>query len=202
MLWIGYNATGMATAAEDVLMTGVADLVPGFFIFLCMGVEHVGRMGEVVAGTVVAKSLAVAVEASLGLCVFYISMFDSPSEIGVRIGDGTDDDRRFDQSVVAAAHDGHGMTEVALDANAFDFIPLFIQGYMLVIVAAEAAREGVMTGIVGVGFPIHALLREVGLMIKPFQFFYGASYLVLIGECIVVVSMDICAICCGGPIDS
>lgn len=117
-LWIIDNSTCMAFGAGDILVAGitnlsVAQVAENFGVFI----EHIFRVGEVMAGAVVAESLSMTDEAIFLICVCDIAMLDGPAEILMRGGCLANDHRGFDDQIAFSPDDGYGMAQVALGTD-------------------------------------------------------------------------------------
>jgi len=99
----------MAAATQNVLVAGVAHLTSTFTVFIGMREQHIFRMGQVMAGAVIAKGLAMAIEAFLFSAIRDAAVFDRPAKVGVRWRHGTHDDWRFDEGLIPAPNDRDGV---------------------------------------------------------------------------------------------
>ena len=127
----------MTTTAQNVLVTVIANLAPTFFIFFSVGKLHIDRMRQVMAGAIIAESLAMAIKAFLFRCTGYIPVFNRPSEINMRGGRGANNHRRFNQKICPSPDDWHRMTQVAFNTDGTHRVSSGVYADMLIIMAAE-----------------------------------------------------------------
>lgn len=85
----------MALGAVDVLVTGVAYLIPLLAILFSVRVEHIRGMRQVVTYAVIAKSLTMALITLLLLSLRNVLVGNRPAEISMSIRYGSDNDRCF-----------------------------------------------------------------------------------------------------------
>ena len=83
-LRIFYNTSSMALGTQNILVACVANLVALLPVLIGVGKQHIWRVRQVVAYSIVTKSLPVALETILLFGLTDAPVLDRPTEAGVR----------------------------------------------------------------------------------------------------------------------
>jgi len=99
----------VAAAAVDILVADIANLFSLPAVLLSMAEQHIRRVTQVMADSIVAESLTMTLVTILFFVLADGLVSDSPAKTGMACGCCADDHRRFHKKVIAAAHDRNGM---------------------------------------------------------------------------------------------
>lgn len=131
----------MTAAAQDILVTGIANLVAPLIVLISMGKQHVRRMVQIVAGVIAAKTLPMTLITFLFFRIRHIPVFNRPPEVRMRIRRRSRNHWRLNQHLIPPPDNGHGMAQIALNADNLYFGPTLIYTGMFAIMAAETAQK-------------------------------------------------------------